>query len=120
MYEIKVRDEFSGAHNLLNYQGKCEALHGHNWTVELSVYDNGALNSQGMVMDFKELKAELKAALSDLDHKYLNDLPELKEKNPTSENIARFIHERLSGRIGKKIKVSVWETRDSCASFSEG
>lgn len=116
MYEIKVSEEFSSAHNLKHYKGKCEALHGHNWRVEVLVYKRG-LDEQGMVMDFKKLKDRLKAILNNLDHKYLNDLPYFKKKNPTSENIARFIHERLSRAIGKKIKVSVWETSSSCASF---
>lgn len=116
MYEIKIIDEFSSAHNLRNYKGKCETLHGHNWKIEVLLGSN-ALNSQGMVMDFKILKDKLKEVLSSLDHKYLNDIPYFKKENPTSENIARFIHERLSRDINQKMKVSVWETDTSCASF---
>ncbi|MCQ9206762.1 MAG: 6-carboxytetrahydropterin synthase QueD [Omnitrophica bacterium] len=118
MFEIKVRDEFCGAHNLRGYKGKCEGLHGHNWKVEVKLRKN-TLNSQGMVMDFKELKALLRGVLSDLDHKHLNELRYFKKINPTSENTARFIHEELSKRIKKKIKVSVWETENSCASFEK-
>jgi 6-pyruvoyltetrahydropterin/6-carboxytetrahydropterin synthase len=118
MYEIKVTDEFSGAHNLRNYKGKCEELHGHNWKVEV-LLESAALNPQGMVMDFKELKRRLKNVLSSLDHKYLNDTPYFKKNNPTSENVARFLHKKLSQNIKKKIKVSVWETQTSCASFEK-
>lgn len=118
MYEIKIIDEFSGAHNLRNYKGKCEALHGHNWKVEVLLQSN-TLNSQGMVMDFKELKDKLKNILSSLDHKYLNDMPYFKKKNPTSENVAHFIHKKLSQKVNKKIRVSVWETTASCASFEK-
>ncbi len=116
MYEIKITDEFSSAHNLRNYKGKCEALHGHNWKVEILLYGN-TLNRQGMVMDFKELKDKVKNILSGLDHECLNNLNYFKKKNPTSENIARFIHDRLAKVIKKKIRVSVWETTSSCASF---
>ena len=116
MYEIKVTDEFCGAHNLRHYKGKCESLHGHNWKVEVLVRD-AKLDSLGMVMDFKDLKAALKKVTSLLDHKYLNDLEYFKKKNPTSENITFFIHERLSKALNKKLKVSVWETSTSCASF---
>ena len=118
MYEIKVTEEFSGAHNLRNYKGKCEDLHGHNWKVEVLV-ESKTLNSQGMIMDFKDLKEELREILSSIDHKYLNDISYFKKTNPTSENIARFIHDKLSKAVKKKIKVSVWETENSSASFSK-
>jgi 6-pyruvoyltetrahydropterin/6-carboxytetrahydropterin synthase len=118
MYEIKIKDEFSGAHNLRNYKGKCEELHGHNWKVEVSL-SKKALDEQGMVMDFKSLKETVKDELSLLDHKYLNDSEFFKKHNPTSENIAFFLHNKLSKRIKKTpIKVSVWETDSSCASYN--
>ena len=119
MYEIKVIDDFSGAHNLLHYKGKCEKLHGHNWKVELSVYSE-TLDKTGMVMDFKDVKKILQKTLVKLDHKYLNDIAFFKKNNPTSENIARFIHKELSRAINKEIKVSVWETERSRATYSCG
>jgi len=119
MYEIKVIGEFCGAHNLRNYKGECEALHGHNWKVEVIVQSKN-LDKRGMIMDFKELKAKLKAILSLLDHKHLNNIAYFKKKNPTSENIARFIHQNISKKKKKKkIRVSVWETPNSCAVFFE-
>ena len=118
MYEIKVTDEFCGAHILRGYKGECEELHGHNWKVEVAVR-GGALDKNGMLMDFKDLKGALRNVLAGLDHKYLNGLSYFKKKNPTSENIARFIHERLSAAVKKKIKISVWETASSCASFEK-
>jgi len=119
MYEIKVTESFSGAHNLRHYKGKCEALHGHNWKIEVSL-SGEKLNSQGMLLDFKVLKNKLRHVLSVLDHKFLNNLVFFKKTNPTSENIACFIYRRLSGSLGKKkIKVTVWETENSSASFTE-
>ena len=119
MYKIKVIEEFCGAHNLRHYKGKCEELHGHNWKVEVSVYAN-SLDKKGMIIDFSILKSKLRKILSFLDHKYLNSLSYFKKNNPTSEVIAHFIHESLSNRIkNKRIKVSVWETSSSSASFEK-
>jgi len=113
MYEAKVTLEFSGAHNLRHYKGKCENLHGHNWKVELAV-EAARLDKLGMVTDFKDLKRELKKVLDSLDHKYLNEVPFFKDINPTSENIAKFIHDKLGL---KSAKITVWETPTSAASY---
>ena len=59
MYEIKVKSNFSAAHNLRNYHGKCENLHGHNWNIE-AVFAYSSLDADGMAIDFKEAKALLK------------------------------------------------------------
>jgi 6-pyruvoyltetrahydropterin/6-carboxytetrahydropterin synthase len=90
MFEIKVKATFSSAHNLRNYRGKCEHLHGHNWNVE-AVFAYKSLDSDGMAIDFREAKSMLKDSIEDLDHSYLNDLSSFKKVNPTSENIAKFI-----------------------------
>ena len=117
MYQIKVIEKFSAAHNLRNYKGKCEELHGHNWKVEAFISAE-SVDDKGMLIDFKDLKAALKNILSAMDHKYLNDIPYFGKMNPTSENIAKFIYDKLSKDLGgKKIKISVWETDTSCASF---
>lgn len=115
MYKIRVISEFNSAHNLRHYQGKCEQIHGHNWKVEVAVYSS-KLDKLGMVMDFKLLKKKLNIILDSLDHKYLNKIAAFKKINPTSENIAHFIYERL--RIAGA-KVTVWETDTSSASFYE-
>jgi len=74
MFKIKVKSQFSSAHNLRGYKGKCEALHGHNWRVEIIVARDN-LDKTGMVMDFTALKKKLNIVLEKLDHKYLNDIP---------------------------------------------
>jgi len=120
MYRIKVLSQFSGAHNLRGYKGKCEDLHGHNWNVEVSV-SSEKLDDLGMVMDFKELKALLKEVISGLDHKHLNDLDFFSEINPTSENIAKHIYESLTAKNPglKGMEVTVWETDSSAATYSQ-
>lgn len=117
MYSLKVESNFSSAHNLRGYKGRCEELHGHNWKVELNVRAS-KLNKTGMVEDFRFLKDELNAVLDKLDHKYLNELSYFKKENPTSENIAKYIFDCL--RVIKGIKsVTVWESENSCATYNE-
>lgn len=122
MFEISVAMSFSAAHNLKGYRGKCEALHGHNWKVELFL---GAedLDKIGMVRDFAEIKVKLKSVLSLFDHKYLNVLSYFKKKNPTSENLAKLIFAKMKERLKadkvELLSVKVWETENSCATYRE-
>ncbi len=122
MYTIKVQSDFSAAHNLRGYRGKCEKLHGHNWKVEVEI-NSCQLNKLSMVCDFKEVKKKLKKVLTGLDHSYLNELAYFVKNNPTSEKLAEFIYCELKksfkGKSPSLKKVSVWETRTSHASFSE-
>ncbi len=74
MYELTIEAHFAAAHNLREYQGECENLHGHNWRVEV-VVGAGELDRLGMVMDFRDLKGALGGVLRQLDHKYINDVP---------------------------------------------
>jgi 6-pyruvoyltetrahydropterin/6-carboxytetrahydropterin synthase len=122
MYRLKVVTSFAAAHNLNNYQGECENLHGHNWRVEVAVTAR-ELDKAGLCIDFKILKAETKELLSTLDHKYLNELPSFIGLSPSSENISRFIFHEL----GKKLNdgnitvesITVWESDTACACYYE-
>jgi len=116
MFEIKVRKNFSAAHHLLNYDGECEKQHGHNWKVE--VYVRGEeLNEANILMDFKDLKRELKKVIDLFDHEDINELPQFKDVSPSSEIIAKFIYEKLKETIPQIHKVTVWETENNCASY---
>jgi len=116
MYSIKIEAHFSSAHNLRGYKGKCEELHGHNWKVEI-VVTKEKLDKIGMVLDFKYLKKELNQILEKLDHKYLNKIPYFKKKNPTSENIARYIYEKLENKVSGLNSVMVWESENCSATY---
>ena len=120
MYELVINARFSAAHNLRNYEGKCENLHGHNWGVEVFVRAD-ALGTDGMVLDFRILREETKQVLETLDHQYLNDLPYFQKEEPSSENIARYIYEALEERLlphhVKPHKVTAWESERAGASF---
>jgi 6-pyruvoyltetrahydropterin/6-carboxytetrahydropterin synthase len=121
MYEITVLSHFSGAHRLRYLHGKCEELHGHNWKVEASVVSD-RLNKEGVVIDFKIFKQKLEKVMKLLDHTYLNDLPYFSGKEPSSENIAKYIFDKLKRELkshhGILRKVTAWESETSCATYS--
>ncbi|MFA5645751.1 MAG: 6-carboxytetrahydropterin synthase QueD [Candidatus Ratteibacteria bacterium] len=120
MYRIRVKSEFSGAHWLREYEGKCENLHGHNWKVEV-VGEAKNLDKSGLLIDFTIVKKELKNILSTLDHSNLNDHPYFQKQNPTSENIARYIFDQLAPIFLKYRamlkEVTVWENDLQSASY---
>ncbi len=120
MYKIKVLSHFSGAHRLRYLHGKCEELHGHNWKVEVSVASN-RLNKEGVVIDFNMLKQKVEKVLEPLDHTYLNDLPHFSGREPSSENIAKYVFDRLRGELkGRQVvlkEVTAWESETSCATY---
>ncbi|MCU0666988.1 MAG: 6-carboxytetrahydropterin synthase QueD [Candidatus Omnitrophica bacterium] len=118
MYTIRVEANFSSAHNLRGYKGKCESLHGHNWKVEVSASSKN-LPSSGMLIDFRILKDAVNKLLDTLDHKYLNKIAYFKKVNPTSENIARFIYVSLKKKCPQISAVTVWESENSCATYEE-
>jgi len=114
-FEIRVQDEFSGAHHLRGYQGVCERTHGHNWTVEVFV-EFSELNETGIGIDFYNVKDAVHSVLQELDHNDLNTLPQFQHKNPTCENVAAYLYGELTHRlnIGKTrvTKVGVSETKN--------
>lgn len=122
MFRLKISSSFASAHNLINYQGDCENLHGHNWKVEVSV-TAVELDKSGLGIDFKVLKAETNTLLKTLDHKYLNDLDPFRDVSPSSENIARYLYFELSARLNnsnvKVDNVTVWESDAASATFYE-
>lgn len=122
MYELTILEGFSAAHRLPRTGGKCEALHGHNWKVEVQIAAE-TLNDTGMVVDFQELQAATRKVLSELDHSFLNDHPFFRDSLPTAENLARFVYESLAGRIAPARlllrRVRVWESDHTAASYSE-
>lgn len=121
MYHLMIKTHFAAAHNLINYQGDCENLHGHNWRVEVCVKAQ-ALDAAGLGIDFKILKKKTNELLDQLDHKYLNDLEPFREISPSSENICRYLYEHLSQTLNDDNvtvdKVSVWESDNACASYT--
>ena len=120
MYKVTIETHFSAAHRLRQYNGECERLHGHNWNVQISI-GSEKLNDLEMVIDFKDLKEKTNALMDTFDHQYLNEVPPFTELNPTTENISKYIFDRLSKVINtdsiRISKVTVWESPTCYASY---
>jgi 6-pyruvoyltetrahydropterin/6-carboxytetrahydropterin synthase len=122
-WRLTVADHFSSAHQLRHFQGKCEQMHGHNFQVELCVEGRRLHQDTGIVLDFKELKTLLKEVLAELDHCNLNEAPAFRQTNPSSENLARFVFQRVKARLAapevRVYSVSVAEGPTSIAAYFE-
>jgi 6-pyruvoyltetrahydropterin/6-carboxytetrahydropterin synthase len=122
MYELSIETGFASAHQLRGYKGKCEKLHGHNWKVQISVTAE-RLNEIDLAIDFHELKKIANEVVSPLDHAFLNDIFPFTEKNPSSENVAKWIYESMKKKINDdNIRISavtVWESDTASASYYE-
>jgi 6-pyruvoyltetrahydropterin/6-carboxytetrahydropterin synthase len=120
MYELTVESSFSAAHRLKDYQGPCENLHGHNWLVRVKVQCE-MLDACGLGIDFRVLRLHLRKILDEFDHKDLNEVLEPHRINPSSENIARYIFEKLeiilTGQTCSVARVEVFETPLCCAAY---
>jgi 6-pyruvoyltetrahydropterin/6-carboxytetrahydropterin synthase len=122
MYHLTIHTHFAAAHNLLNYDGDCENLHGHNWKIEATV-STETLDEAGLGIDFKLLKKYSNSIMDMLDHKYLNDLEPFKNISPSSEHISKFIYDELVKALQDYNvcveKITVWESDYACASYTE-
>lgn len=122
VFDLTIESQFSSAHQLRGYKGKCEAMHGHNWRVQVTV-SSDKLNEIGIVVDFHDLKTITGEVLASLDHAFLNDVFPFTEINPSSENIAKWVYESIKKRINKKTynlsSVTVWENETSSATYYE-
>jgi 6-pyruvoyltetrahydropterin/6-carboxytetrahydropterin synthase len=121
MFEVMIKTEFASAHNLRDYEGACEAIHGHNWKVDILV-EAKELDETGLAVDFNLLKEKSGAIIGELDHIYLNEHKAFKTSNPSSENIARYIFDSLKKDLPDGVelkKITVWETDDAAASYYE-
>jgi len=95
MYELVVEQHFEAAHYLRGYQGKCENLHGHRYSVVVRL-QSGRLNEIGLAYDFTDIKKDLKEIMARFDHVCLNDVSPFDRINPSAENIFG-----ISAKIGQ-------------------
>ena len=137
MYTLKTASGFDSAHFLKGYNGKCSNIHGHHWSVEIIVGSdilNEDEQTRGMIVDFSQLKKDLRELTDALDHSLIIEKGSLKDKTmealkeedfriveldirPTAENLARYFYELMSGRGYRVIEATVYETRKNCASY---
>ncbi|MBI3358445.1 MAG: 6-carboxytetrahydropterin synthase [Nitrospirae bacterium] len=134
MYKVTREIHFCYGHRLLNYEGKCRNLHGHNGKVEIELFSE-ALDSLGMVRDFGDIKNIVKSWINEqLDHKMIlcrRDpiIPSLDafkqpyyliDENPTAEVICKLIYDYAISQQLPVSEVHLWETPNSCASYGLG
>ncbi|MEO0100169.1 MAG: 6-carboxytetrahydropterin synthase [candidate division WOR-3 bacterium] len=112
MYLLKIKEDFSAAHALKDYHGKCESLHGHNYQVLVEI-EVEKLPNKGYLYDFREIRDYLKAILP--DHKNLNEFFSF---NPTAENIAHWLFYKIKEKYPIKA-CEVWENENSGARYEE-
>ncbi len=140
MYMLKTSADFDSAHFLFGYNGKCANIHGHHWVIEVMINSEALVQNgekRGMVIDFGNLKHEVRALADSFDHSLIFESGTLKNKTlealreekfslievmfrPTAENFARHFYYILKKK-GLPIKsVAVYETPDNCAVYEEG
>jgi 6-pyruvoyltetrahydropterin/6-carboxytetrahydropterin synthase len=132
MYRVSKEIWFCYGHRLLNYNGKCANLHGHNGKAVITV-ETASLDELGMVVDFSLMKQRIGKWIDDvLDHKMLlnvadpiiPELPRLGEPyvpcdfNPTAENLAKMIYDHAIEQGFPVVDVTLWETENSYASYN--
>jgi 6-pyruvoyltetrahydropterin/6-carboxytetrahydropterin synthase len=132
MFCVTKRLDFCYGHRLLNHEGVCRHLHGHNAMVEIDIAAQ-TLDARDMVVDFADIKRALKTWIDrELDHKMIlrHDDPMVEllrahgepvytiESNPTAERLARLICETATSLGFKVSAVRFWETPGSCASYT--
>ena len=133
MFRVTQEIEFCYGHRLLNYDGKCKYLHGHNGKAVI-VLESEKLDDRGMLVDFTDIKKHVSGWIdSNLDHrmilneadpvaKYLRQQGEplfLIDSNPTAENIAKLIYDFAKSNNLPVAEVSLWETFKSYATYRE-
>lgn len=126
MFSLKFGSHFDAAHYLRDYEGKCARVHGHRWQVEGQV-SGEKLASNGILVDFHDLKAWLKECCDSFDHYLINEQDGfgVGELNPTAENLAWYIYGQLKARINKAFPqvsldyITVWESPNCGATYRD-
>lgn len=139
MYTLKVEHSFDSAHFLYGYEGKCRNIHGHRWKVEVEIKAENLLQNgqlRGMVVDFGDIKKDVKKLLDYYDHSLIIERDTLKPKTleclldeefkiieidfrPTAENFSYFFYKEIEKKKYSVKKVTVYETPNNSATYSE-
>ncbi len=137
MYTIKTNASFDSAHFLAGYSGKCRNIHGHRWTVEIEVGDTKLIEegkNRDMIVDFSDLKKDLRKKTEELDHCLIMEKNSLKDATlkalqdeafkiielpfrPTAENLAEYFYNYMQDRGYRVVRASVYETPNNVATY---
>ena len=138
MYKITANESFDSAHFLKDYDGKCANIHGHRWKVLITAgAEELSRQSQtrGMVIDFGDLKKDLREETEALDHRLIIERGSLREKTfealtgenflieqvdfrPTAENFAKYFYDRMTEKGYRILESTVYETPNNRASYT--
>ncbi len=131
MYQVTREIDFCYGHRLLNYEGKCRHLHGHNGRAVITI-ESPSLDERGMVLDFSDIKQVVSGWIDEkLDHRMilrrddpavaaLRELGEplyLIDVNPTAENIAKLIFDVTAEHGFPVVETCLWETPRCFATY---
>jgi 6-pyruvoyltetrahydropterin/6-carboxytetrahydropterin synthase len=120
MYRLFVEEHFDAAHYLRYYRGKCENLHGHRFRVVVYL-ERAELDKAGLAYDFAVIKKYLRESIAPFDHACLNDVAPFDKIEPSCENIAATIYDKLQARLSnspvKLAYVEVWESPTSGVAY---
>ena len=139
MYILKAEHSFDSAHFLSGYIGKCANIHGHRWTVEVEVQSKTLVKEgqlDGMVIDFGDLKKDVKAMADSYDHALIIQQDTMREATlnclkedgfniivvdfrPTAENFAAFFFKLMESKGYDVKRTTVYETPTNSASYEE-
>ncbi|RAP35080.1 6-carboxytetrahydropterin synthase QueD [Candidatus Marinamargulisbacteria bacterium SCGC AAA071-K20] len=117
MYEVMVERHFAAAHFLENYVGPCANMHGHNYRIQLFVQGDSLNKDNGILVDFKDLKAHLDKFIDTIDHKVLNEVLDI---HTTAECLAKYFFDIMTPHIPthtKLTKTTLWESDTCSASY---
>jgi 6-pyruvoyltetrahydropterin/6-carboxytetrahydropterin synthase len=139
MYILKTECDFDAAHFLKGYDGKCSNIHGHRWKVVISVGSEELRaegTTRGMIVDFSELKQDVKHMADAFDHKLIVEEGSLKAKTmealleeefaivtvpmrPTAENFSKYFYDQMTEKGYHVVEAVVYETPNNCAAYRE-
>ena len=137
MYFLSTESSFDAAHFLKDYEGKCSNIHGHRWRVKAEIMGrvlSEDIQTRGMLVDFGDLKANLKSVCDALDHSLIYETGSLRTETidalreegfrmnefpcrPTAENLAAYICGKMQERGYRVKRVEVYETPANCAAY---
>lgn len=135
MYSVTTKGEFDAAHFLAGYPGKCKNLHGHRWSIEVTLKGE-ELDELGMLVDFTDIKKDLKELCDNLDHSLIMKKDSLKPATfaalmdegfkinvmdfiPTAENFAKYFFDELEKKKYPIVEVKVYETPKNYATYTK-
>ncbi|WMJ89709.1 6-pyruvoyl trahydropterin synthase family protein [Anaerocolumna sp. MB42-C2] len=139
MYYLKSEQSFDAAHILAGYEGRCRNIHGHRWRVIIEVKSltlQSEKQSEGMIVDFAQLKEDIKEEVDFLDHALIIERNTLKistyealqeegfrlielDFRPTAERLSKYFYDKLVNKGYQVKSATIYETPNNCASYEE-